>query len=234
MSKISTRTISSVCLAVTRTAAKLAVCAFLLVTASCGIQAQQPPLQADDLYRIQPGDELDIAFRITPDFNQTVTVQPDGRISLRASGSIKVSDQTLDTVTALIRDASSKLLHDPEVTVTLKDFQHPYFVVAGEVVKPGRFDLRENTTALQALLLAGGMKNTARSNQIIVYRRINKTDAEVKVLDLRTIKTKAGLEHDLMLRPGDMLLVPQNRFTSFERIVKLANLGVFFNPGNTL
>lgn len=210
----------------------LTICAAILSATAVVAQVPLTPAQVDEPYKVQPGDELDVAFRITPEYNQTVIVQPDGRLTLRASGSVKVGGQTLDDVTTIIQKASSKLLHEPEVSVTLKDFQHPYFVVAGEVVKPGRFDLRESTTALQAILLAGGMKNTARSKQIIVYRRINKTEAEVRVLDLRKIKDKAGLEKDLMLSPGDMLLVPQNRFTSFERVIKLANLGVYYNPAN--
>ena len=111
-----------------------------------------------------------------------------------------------------------------------KEFQKPYFVVAGEVVTPGKIELREKVTALQAVLLAGGFKDSAKSSQILVFRRINADEAEIKVLDLRRIKRTEDLRHDLTLEPGDLLLVQQNTFTKVLRFIKLANLGMFFNP----
>ncbi len=208
----------------------------LILHTLCGLTpAQQLSGQPTAPYSIQPGDQLEVDFLFTPQYNQTITVQPDGFISLQTAGPLTVKNLTIAEVTALIRARSSNMLYKPVVTVILKDFQRPYFVVAGEVDKPGKFDLRESITALQAILLAGGMKNTARSNQVIVYRRINKEEFEVHLLDLRTIKTEAERHaHDLILAPGDMLLVPRSRFSVVERIVKVANLGLYFNPIPTL
>ena len=93
----------------------------------------------------------------------------------------------------------------------LKEFQKPYVVVAGEVVQPGKLEMREKLTALQAVLLAGGFKDSAKSSQILVFRKLNADMAEVKVLNFKTLKHTSDLENDLTLQPGDMILVPRNR-----------------------
>jgi len=127
-----------------------------LCTLACA-QTPQPaePQTQSATYAVNPGDVLDIAFRWTPEFNQTVTVQPDGHASLTSAGDIKMSGLTLLQIRDEIVRLSSEKLVAPEVAVTLKDFERPRIAVAGEVVNPGKFDLRQPTTALQAILLAG-------------------------------------------------------------------------------
>jgi polysaccharide export outer membrane protein len=157
-------------------------------------------------------------------------VSEDGVIVLDTTGSIKVAQLTVEAAAALITKQSSGFLNNPVVTVSLKDSEKPYFVVAGEVDKPGKYDLRNPITALQAILVAGGMTSTARSGQVIVYHIINDTDAEVTVLNLSTIRSKKGLKRDVALEQGDMVFVPRSRLTEVERVVKLANIGIYFNP----
>lgn len=195
-------------------------------------QSDEPHLVTRARYRIQTGDKVDVVYRYTPELNQTVTVEPDGFINLDPTGAIKVSELTLDQATELITRLASKRLHDPKVTLTLKEFHKPYYVVAGEVKHPGRFDMDQPTTALQALLTAGGMDTAARSSQVIVFRRINADDDEVHVLDLHNVKKRSDLEHDLMLEPGDMLLVPRDRIAKMERIIRATNIGLYLNPAD--
>ena len=170
---------------------------------------------------IRPGDQVEIRYRVTPEYNQVVTVPEDGIVILDTTGSIKIAGLTVEAAAALVIKRSSSFLNDPVVTVSLKDSEKPYFVVAGEVDKPGKYELRNPVTALQAILVAGGMTSAARSGQVIVYHIINDTDAEVTVLNLRTIKSRKGLKRDIALDQGDMVLVPRSRFTEVERVVKL-------------
>jgi polysaccharide export outer membrane protein len=121
-------------------------------------------------------------------------------------------------------------LQSPELTVVLKEFQRPYVVVAGEVAQPGKFELRENLTAVQAVLLAGGFKDSAKSSQILVFRKLNAETAEVKSLNFKTMNRTSDLENDLTLQPGDMILVPRNRLSKIERYVRLASLATFLYP----
>ncbi len=187
-------------------------------------------LQRRPRYILQPGDVLSLNYRYTPEYNQTVTIQPDGYVTLDLVGDVKLGGLTLDGAhDQIIQRASSRLNH-PELDLNLKDFQHPYFVVAGEVLKPGKFELRENTTALQAIMEAGGFRDSAKDTKVLLFRRINQDTAEVRQLNLHDIDKTAGLEHDAELQPGDMLLVTRNKLEHFSRFMKATNLGLYFDP----
>ncbi len=195
--------------------------------------AQAPKLGvfgAEERYVLHPGDVLDIQYRYTPEFNQTITVQPDGYVSLEIGGDVKVAGRNLEQVRTLILSKAKTRLASPELTVVLKEFQKPYVVVSGEVAQPGKFELRETLTAIQAVLLAGGFKDSAKSSQIIVFRKLNAETAEVKTLNFKSLKRTGDLENDLTLEPGDMILVPRNRISKIERYVRLASLAAFLNP----
>jgi polysaccharide export outer membrane protein len=209
----------------------LAVCA---QTQSVRVRTVQAPklgaFGAEERYELQPGDVLDIQYRYTPEFNQTVAVQPDGYVSLQIGGDVKVSGRNLDEVRELILKKASTRLASPELIVILKEFQKPYVVVAGEVPQPGKFELREKLTAIQAVMLAGGFKDSAKSSQIVVFRKLNADTAEVRTLNFKTLRRTSDLENDLTLQPGDMILVPRNRISKIERYVRLASLAAFLNP----
>ncbi len=209
----------------------------LLAAVCCAAQertVQTPPtignFEKNPRYLLNPGDVLEVQYRYTPEFNQTVTIQPDGFVSLEIVSDVKVGGLNLEQARALLLEKASVRLKDPEITLILKEFQKPYFVVAGEVVQPGKFEMREKVTALQAVMLAGGFKNSAKSSQIVLFRKINSDTAEVRLLNLKSVKKTGDLENDITLNPGDMLLVPENRLTKIERYMKLANVGLFFNP----
>ena len=94
-------------------------------------------------YKIAPGDSFDLNFELSPEFNQSgVAVQPDGFVTLRGIGDIQVKGQTVPELTQTLRTAYGKILNDPIISVSLKDFEKPYFVADGQVGKPGKYDLR--------------------------------------------------------------------------------------------
>lgn len=181
-------------------------------------------------YLLQPSDEITVQYRYTPEFDQTVKLQPDGFVSLEVIGDVKLGGLTISQARELITSQAKIRLKDPEIAISLKEFEKPFFIVAGEVVKPGKFELHDNVTALQAVMLAGGFKDQAKSSQVIVFRRISPGLSETRVLDLRNASRKGGRFQDLTLLPGDMLMVPQNTIARIERYMKAANVGLFFNP----
>ena len=196
-------------------------------------QDQRPPrltTVTEERYRLQPGDVLEIQYRYSPEFNQTVTVQPDGYITLEVGGDLKVAGMTVDQTRQAILKKASTRLQDPIATIILKEFQKPYFVVAGEVAQPGKIEMRERVTAIQAIMLAGGMKETAKSSQVVVFRKINSDIAEVKLLNLKTIRRTSDLENDLTLQPGDMVFVPRDKISKIERFMRLASVAAFMAP----
>ena len=210
----------------------IAICILASASTAMAQQERAPRLTTvtEERYRLTPGDVLEVQFRYSPEFNQTVTVQPDGYISLEIGGDLKVAGLTVEqTREAILRKASTRL-QDPVATIVLKEFQKPYFVIAGEVALPGKIEMRERVTALQAIMLAGGMKEGARSSQVVVFRRINSDMAQVKLLNLKDIRRTADLENDLTLQPGDMVYVPRDKISKIERFMKLASVAAFMTP----
>lgn len=192
-------------------------------------------LQSRDQYKIHIGDQLDVRFRLTPEYNQTATVQPDGRIILTIAGEVKVAELSVVEAEASIAKQSSSRLMNPDVAITLLSFQKPYFVVAGQVSKPGKYEMQEDTTAMQALLIAGGVQLTGKASQVLVYRKINGGGAEVKVLNLNKITKTSDLERDWQLQSGDMLYVTPNTVTKITDFLRIgSSLGVYLNPFTVL
>jgi polysaccharide biosynthesis/export protein len=205
---------------------------FLLLLLAIGVRADDEKVQLRHRprYTLRAGDVLELQYRYTPEFNQTVTVLPDGYVNLNIVGDVRVSDLTVDQARDLIVQKAQARLNDPELNLILKQFQQPYVVVAGEVGKPGRLDLRENTTAMQAVLMSGGFLPSAQTGQVLLFRKINGDTAEIKVLNLAKLRKTADLEKDIQLEPGDMLFVPRDKLERLSRYIKILNIGMYFNP----
>lgn len=183
------------------------------------------------LYRLNKSDVLEISFAFAPEFDQTVTVQPDGFIALKDAGHVLAEDATLPELESRIATAYSKLLHDPEITVKLKDFDHPYFIAAGEVTHPGKYELRGDTTLTAALAVAGGFTQQARHSQVVLFRRATPELAETRVLNVKAMLKHRNLKEDPLLQPGDYLFVPRSTVSNIMRFVPATSLGMYSTPG---
>jgi polysaccharide biosynthesis/export protein len=190
----------------------------------------QSQLRQRPRYLLRPGDTLQLQYRLTPDINQTVSVQPDGYVDLNVAGEVQVAGLTVTQAHDLIVQKESEHLNNPELNLILEEFTRPYVVVAGEVSKPGQIEMRDNMTALSAILLSGGFTQSAKSGQVIVFRKFNDTIDEVKQLNLTRVHNTAQLEHDMALQPGDLVLVPHDRISRLQHYIQVANVGVFVNP----
>src|ERR1700740_3548992 len=133
--------------------------AALLFVSALPVSWADQELHQRPRYILHAGDVITLDYRYTPEFNQTVTIQPDGYVSLDVVGQVKLGGLTIEQAHDQIVTIASGRLNHPELILTLKDFEHPYIVVAGEVARPGKFELRDDTTALQAIMLAGGFKD---------------------------------------------------------------------------
>jgi len=190
----------------------------LVGISSCGRADDQ--LHARPRYTLHIGDTLDLSYRLTPEFNQSITIEPDGYAHLNVAGDLKLEGLTVEQAHDLIVQKDEVRLNQPELNVVLSNFQKPYVVVGGAVAQPGKIELRENLTALQAVLLAGGFAETARDTRVVVFRHINADEGEVHVLNLHNIYKTPQLEKDMQLEAGDMILVPVNRLEHFSRYMR--------------
>jgi len=185
--------------------------------------------QRNPRYLLTKGDILDLMFPFTPEFNQTVTVHPDGFITLTGLGDLYVAGKTVPEVRELLREAYAQILHDPVINLVLKDFNKPYFIAGGEIGRPGKYELRDDITLTQAIAFAGGFNESSKHSQVLLFRRVSNDWAEVKVLNVKKMFQAANLSEDLHLRPGDMFFVPQNRISKIRKWIPYTSISTGIN-----
>jgi polysaccharide export outer membrane protein len=182
------------------------------------------------LYRLSKSDEVEVNFTFTPDFNQSLTVQPDGYVALKGAGTLFAEGLTIPEMQQAIASRYGGVLNKPEVTVTLKSFDKPYFLASGEVARPGKYELRGDLTINEAVAIAGGFTQQARHSQVVLFRRISADVAESHVIDVKKMLAARDLREDLHLRPGDFLFVPQSRISKIRKYVPSSAMSVYMNP----
>jgi polysaccharide export outer membrane protein len=170
---------------------------------------------------------LEIGFAFAPEFNQTVPVQPDGYITLKDAGHLVAEGQTADELEAAIATAYSTLLHDPGITIGLKDFDRPSFIAAGEIVRPGKYELRGNITISAAVAIAGGFTKEAKHSQVVLFRRVNQDLVETRVFNVKEMLKHRNLNEDAELRPGDYVFVPRNTISKIMRFMPATSMGMY-------
>ena len=181
-------------------------------------------------YRLMPSDVVELIFPYVPEFNQVLTVQPDGYLNLRAVGDLSVQGRSLPEIRKMILDVYEPILREPVITVVLKEFEKPFFIAAGQVKQPGKFELRGRMTVTQALAVAGGLNDAAKSSQVILFRRFSAELFEVKEIDVKKMLASHNLSEDPILRPGDTLFVPKSLMSKLKPFIPVPTIGMYFNP----
>jgi len=133
-------------------------------------------------------------------------------------GGVYVQDLTVPEVAEALKKAYGAILHDPIIDVDLVDFQKPYFLVQGQVGKPGEYELRRDTTVSEGIAMAGGFASTART-QVFLLHRVSPGWVEVKKLDVKDILNGKKTNEDAYLASGDMIVVPEKFITKFRKYV---------------
>jgi polysaccharide export outer membrane protein len=201
----------------------------LLITWQCVFASAQLRTR-EEPYRIQPSDQLQLSYRYSPEYDEALTVQPDGFVSLKLVGVVKISGLSLDEARARILDQLKTRLNDPEITLTLTDFVKPSYVVVGQVTSPGKYEMHGSVSAISAIAIAGGFKDNAKHSQVILFRRTSPDMAKTQILDLKKLMDPKHpkLEEDVALESGDLLVVPKNRVSKIADYVHWVNVGGYF------
>jgi polysaccharide biosynthesis/export protein len=186
--------------------------------------------QSHPLYRLNRSDVVALSFTLSPEFDQTLTVQPDGYVLVKDAGAVLAYGLTLEEFQAAVRKAYVGYLHDPQVSVGLKEFEHPYFVAGGEVGHPGKYELRTETSILEAVQIAGGFTHEAKHSQVVLFRHVNDDLVEARVFDIKKMLKEKSLSEIPRLRPGDLVFVPQNSISKIERFLSKPALSMYVSP----
>jgi len=162
-------------------------------------------------YRLYPGDLLEVRVPSAPELSQkSVTVQPDGRISMPLVGQVPVGDRTVDDASALLTQAYASQLIHPQVEIAVTTAAPIRVFVGGEVDKPGVYDMPGPIDALQAVIQAGGFKTTAKRASVIIIRRGNDGRAMMRTADLLSGIYRPQSVDAVPLRRFDIVYVPRS------------------------
>jgi len=182
------------------------------------------------LYRLRKSDVVEVRFTLSPEFDQILTIQPDGYIALKNAGDLVAEGLTVPELRESVATVYATLLHDPEVSITLKDFERPFFLAGGQVARPGKYELRSPTTVSEAVTIAGGFTEQSKHSQVVLFRKLLDGVVESHVLNVKSMLASRNLDEDVELKAGDMLFVPQNRISKIRKYLPASSLSTFFTP----
>jgi len=163
-----------------------------------------PAAEDAEAYTVGPGDQLDIVVRKEPELTRATMVRPDGRITVPLIGDIDASGKTPQVLAEEITRGLGRFITAPRVTVGVGQAASARVYVIGQVARAGEVSLATPLTVVQALALAGGFKEFAKRESILIVGR----DRKARSFNFK--KFEAGLDFDsnVALRPGDIVVVP--------------------------
>ncbi len=165
-----------------------------------------PARPPSEFYTIGPGDTLTIVVWKEESLSGPVSVRPDGFITLPLVNDVQVVGMTPARFRELLETKYSEFVAAPSVTVRVEKIASSELFLLGEVSNPGVFPALGNDTILQVLTRAGGLTIFADRRNIKVVRRMGEKVTEFTV-DYDAI-LKGDLKQDILLRPGDRIIVP--------------------------
>ena len=184
----------------------------LAALVSCGGAAAAQP-QAGDVsavpggYRIGAEDILQVSVFGNEALSRTVAVRPDGMISLPLINDVKAAGLTPMELRESLRQKLIEFVPSPEIAVIVTEVRSLMISVIGQVMKPGRYDLRAAATVVDALALAGGLKEFASRSNIVVIRLEGGAKKKLP-FDYKKLISAKDPQENFPLRPGDIVMVP--------------------------
>jgi polysaccharide export outer membrane protein len=178
--------------------------------------APQPP----PVYIIQPGDQLDLKFFYNPELNESMVVRPDGKISLQLLDEVQAAGKSPAELDDMLTQKYSHELKKPVITVIVRSFTAQRVFVGGEVNKQGFVNLTAGMTPLQAVLEAGGLKETADPGAAIVIRKGPEMQPVPVRVDLKAAVYGGSGQGSTPLLPQDVVYVPKSTIAEANKFVK--------------
>ena len=166
---------------------------------------------------IKVGDNLAISVMQDSKLDRTVVVDPSGQIAFPLAGHFRVSGLTPQGVEHILKDKLRNNYKDDSLDVTvsllaIKDIPEedlkPKVFITGEIIRPGSYVVRQKTTLMQAIALAGGLGPFAAKRRIMVRRR-SPSGEDIFMFDYRAYEAGQDLEGNITLRAGDVVMVPE-------------------------
>jgi polysaccharide export outer membrane protein len=161
-------------------------------------------------YVVKAGDTLDIKFYYHPDHDQqNVVVRQDGKLLLPLAGEIQAAGLTPEQLAEQIAQRYATNLRDPKVSLNVKTVDAAQVYVGGEVQRPGIIKLKPKMNALQAIFEAGGPKDTADVERVVLLRSTGENQFGYREINLQRILAHEDASDDAVLAQDDMIFIPK-------------------------
>jgi len=162
---------------------------------------------ANEPYTLNPGDRLSISVWNEEALQREVVILPDGTVSFPLAGQLEAQGRSVIELESELKSKLSEYISDPVVNVTVNNVSGNTIHILGKVLRPGSFSMSQPLDAMQALSLAGGLNTFAEENNIIILRR-NGDKQQIIPVHYARIKKGQSLESNVMLKSGDVIIIP--------------------------
>jgi polysaccharide biosynthesis/export protein len=166
-------------------------------------------------YRIGQGDMLRVFVWKEPELSGELQVRFDGKVTIPLLGDVEAAGRTPEQLAGEVSKAFRKFLAAPQVTIGVVSANNARFFVLGQVSRPGDFPLRGRTTVLQGLALAGGLREFAKTDSIVIVRQDKgfflpkgRPSETFITVNYKKLESARDVGENVVLRPGDTVLVP--------------------------
>ncbi|MCF6222066.1 MAG: polysaccharide export protein [Robiginitomaculum sp.] len=190
-------------------------------------------------YKLFPGDQIDVVVQTAPELSRTLTVAPDGRISMPLVGTIMAAGRSIPWLEQAIRAELAKQLVDPTTAITSRAFAQQSIYVGGQVTQQGTYALSGPIGSLEAIIMAGGFLPSAKTREVAILRRAPNGGLMMRVIDhKRGLQNIRSYADNMQLRRGDIIFVPRNSLSEigvFVQQIRAAipvDLSLSYNLGN--
>jgi polysaccharide biosynthesis/export protein len=186
---------------------------FLAVLPLLGLIFFVSPAAAETL---KAGDSLSISVMQDPKLDRTVLVDPSGQIAFPLAGHIHAAGLTPQALESVLKQRLKPNYKDDDLDITVavagsaleEEDLKPKIYITGEVARPGSYVVRQPTTLMQAIALAGGLGPYAAKRRIMVRRRGGPGE-NIFMFDYKAYEAGQDLEGNINLRAGDVIMIPE-------------------------
>jgi polysaccharide export outer membrane protein len=158
-------------------------------------------------YVIGTDDVLGIVYWRDKEMSTDARVRPDGRIALPLINEIQAAGLTPEELQKKITEESKQFMEDASITIVVREINSLKVFITGEVNKPGPYPLTSNTTVIQLISLAGGLREYANSKNILIMRNEGGKQVSLK-FNYKEVASGKKLQQNIQLRSGDTVIVP--------------------------
>jgi polysaccharide export outer membrane protein len=170
--------------------------------ASSGVQANDPD------YVIGIEDVLAINVWHEPELTRSVSVRPDGKISLPLVGEVEANGLTPKDLQVKLAKQLESMIKNPEITVMIQEIHSQKFNILGEVGRPGSFPLVKHMTVLDAVATAGGLKDFAKAKKMYILRRSKDGNTTRIAVNYNNLIKGTSSDRNFEIEPRDTIVVP--------------------------